>query len=161
MLLCVLPSWFSLSLPGSASPFPPRSVTLSSSSFPSQCSMKLRFLKAHAGILSFFEGKLLFLPEQTASFFLRHRAPFLFLPCCECRGLAVSSAWLRTFTSQDVLWSTSVLVTVPQPHHSAASSSVLVSVLGGETQGCDRGSSSAGARAPAWPHSAPSSQGCV
>ena len=39
--------------------------------------MKLRFLKAHAGILSFFEGKLLFLPEQTASFFLRHCA-FLF-----------------------------------------------------------------------------------
>lgn len=39
--------------------------------------MKLRFLIAHAGNLFFFEGKLLFLPEQTASFLLRHCA-FLF-----------------------------------------------------------------------------------
>lgn len=128
-------SWFSLSLPGSAfSPFPPRSVTLSSSSFPEPMFYETQVLKSHAGISLLFEGKLLFLPEQTASFFLRHRA--LSLPCCECRGLAVSSLLGSGHSFlQDALWSTSVGDRSLPASSSAASSSVRVCWVEGKLRG--------------------------
>lgn len=56
--------------------------------------MKLGFLIAQAGILFFFEGKLLFLAEQTASFFSEHCA---FLSTLLCVQRPVSSHWLRMF----------------------------------------------------------------
>ena len=57
--------------------------------------MKLRFLKLMQKFSSFLKDNYYFF-QNRLHLFSSDTVPFS-LPCCECRGLAVSSAWLRTF----------------------------------------------------------------